>query len=76
MSERLDLLHKYCSKAQCAHSQRSADSYWWKLKPFLTSAQRMSLLSAHGHWEIGEGAGELNNVRAEIAKEWESDVDS
>lgn len=72
MSDRLTLLHKYCSKAQCIHSQRSADSYWWKLRPFLTSDQRMRLLSAHGHWEIGQGREELNAVRAEIAEEWSS----
>lgn len=67
------ILEKFCSKAGCFHSQQSAHNLMNDLVEYLTIDQHGQLLIAWGHWDIGEGREELNEVRDKILKSWDND---
>jgi hypothetical protein len=70
LASRLDLLMAFQAKAACAHTQRQADSFWRQLKPLLSTAEALALGTAWDHWSTGEGRKELDDVCAEIRREW------
>ena len=60
------LLVAFRNKAGCAHTQRQASVTWQQLRPRLTDVERLLLVTAWAHAELGEGRGELDRVCATL----------
>lgn len=65
-AEQYALLEVIRNKGNCHYTTRKARQALYKLEPYLTKKDYLSLTIALSHVEIGEGADEFNDIIAKV----------